>query len=357
MDHFLRFIILLAIVTNAVTIKSSDGEDVNCIDIKKQPAFENILLKNHVLQAWPSEIPKPIGTFQKDKRQTFEAHVSTAMCPEGTVSIRAGNDTVSRRTEPDRTNYTPGHEYAIMVMKTQQKLYGTKSTINVWNPAIEDEAKEMSISQIWISSGGYDYGNLNTIEVGLQNNAYKTGCYNVRCPGFIQTSGNIVIGGAISQVSSFGSSQYEITVNVWKDRNSGNWWLCLNNELVGYWPAELFTSLADHAESIEWGGEIVNSQSFGRHTKTQMGSGHFPDEGFGKSSYFRNLEVVYDNNSLQSIQNLKSITTNPECYKIKDLRTREWDTHFFFGGPGFGHADSGAKKSKLRSEVQKQSDA
>ncbi|KAF2583318.1 hypothetical protein F2Q68_00001817 [Brassica cretica] len=91
-------------------LKSVDGEDVNCVDIKKQPAFENILLKNHVLQAWPSEIPKPIGTFQKDKRQTFEAHVSTAMCPEGAVSIRAGNDTVSRRTEPDRTNYTPGHE-------------------------------------------------------------------------------------------------------------------------------------------------------------------------------------------------------------------------------------------------------
>ncbi|KAF8081462.1 hypothetical protein N665_0885s0009, partial [Sinapis alba] len=297
---------------------SSEGEDVNCVDIKKQPEFENILLKNHILQAWPSEIPKPIGTFQKDKRQTFEAHVSTAMCPEGTVLIRAGNDT-----------------YVIMVTftETQHKLYGTKSTINVWNPAIEDEAKEMSISQIWISSGGYDYGNLNTIEVGLElykdnktrlflfwtNSAYKTGCYNVRCPGFIQTS-NIVIGGAISPVSSFGSSQFEITINVWK--------------VIGYWPAELFTTLADHAETIEWGGEIVNSQSFGQHTKTQMGSVHFPDEGFGKSSYFRNLEVVYDNNSLQSIQNLTAITTNPKCYKIKDLRTREWDTHFFFGGLG-----------------------
>ncbi|WZZ40468.1 hypothetical protein YC2023_036727 [Brassica napus] len=49
-DMDLRFIILLAIVTTVVAIKSSDGEDVNCVDKKKQPAFENILLKNHVLQ-------------------------------------------------------------------------------------------------------------------------------------------------------------------------------------------------------------------------------------------------------------------------------------------------------------------
>lgn len=124
-----------------------------------------------------------------------------------------------------------------------------------------------------------------------------------------------------------------------------------NNELVEYWPAEIFTSLADHAETIEWGGEIVNSQSFYRHRKTHMGSGHFPDEGFENSGYFCNLEVVYDNNSnnsIQSIQNLKGITTNPECYKIKDLRTREWDTHFFFGGLGFRHADSVAVSSTLR---------
>ena len=121
-----------------------------------------------------------------------------------------------------------------------------------------------------------------------------------------------------------------------------------NNELVGYWPAEIFTSLAYHVETIEWGGKIVNSQSFCRHTKTQMGSGHFPDEGFENSGYFCNLEVVYDNNSIQSIQYLKGITTNPECYKIKDLLTREWDTHFFLGGLGFRHADSVAVSSTLR---------
>ncbi|XP_010456495.1 PREDICTED: uncharacterized protein LOC104737949 [Camelina sativa] len=198
------------------------------------------------------------------------------------------------------------------------EIYGTKAIVNVWAPAIEEGAKEMSVAQIWIASGDYKSDDLNTIEIGWQvlptvyrdnrprlfvfwtGNAYKTGCYNVCCPGFIQTSGDIVIGGPISPVSSLGGSQSEITVNVWKDRKSG-WWLSLGfNNIVGYWPSEIST-LADHANYAQWGGEILNTQRLGRHTTTQMGSGHFPDEGFRRSSYFRNLEVVDNNNQLQSI--------------------------------------------------------
>lgn len=51
--------------------------------------------------------------------------------------------------------------------------------------------------------------------------------------------------------------------------------------IVGYWPGELFTNL-EYAENVHWGGEIVDSHSFGRDTKTEMGSGHFPAEGFRK---------------------------------------------------------------------------
>ncbi|CAH8385286.1 unnamed protein product [Eruca vesicaria subsp. sativa] len=45
--------------------------------------------------------------------------------------------------------------------------------------------------------------------------------------------------------------------------------------------------------------------NFRRHTKTQIGSGHFPKEGFGESSYFHNLKIIDNNNSLQPIQNFK----------------------------------------------------
>ncbi|KAG2332236.1 hypothetical protein Bca52824_003416 [Brassica carinata] len=373
MNILVSVALLLLIVTTAQPdhyILASDGDTVECIDRNKQPAFKNYLLRNHKNQETPSEYPITKKVQKKSIWPTSEAQISTAKCEIGTVPIRQKGATSNHQRTPEtgtNSTFAPQHEYAEASVHAPPKLYGTRATINLWNPLVEDSATELSISQIWLSSGDFDTHDLNTIEVGWQvcpslyndsktrffiywtSDGYnRTGGYNLEEPGFIQISNSIVLGDSITPISSSGGSQYEMTILVWKDRNSGNWWLCLNNELVGYWPAELFTSLADHAESIEWGGEIVNSQSFGRHTKTQMGSGHFPDEGFGKSSYFRNLEVVYDNNSLQSIQNLKSITTNPECYKIKDLRTREWDTHFFFGGPGFGHADSGAVSSALR---------
>ncbi|KAG7559578.1 hypothetical protein ISN45_Aa05g011710, partial [Arabidopsis thaliana x Arabidopsis arenosa] len=85
------------------------------------------------------------------------------------------------------------------------------------------------------------------------------------------------------------------------DQKSGNWWLSLgsNHSLIGYWPAAIFQKVS-LCRRVQWVVEFVNSQSFGRHTTTQMGSGRFSDEGFGKVSYFRNLEIV-DNNIFKSV--------------------------------------------------------
>lgn len=135
-------------------------------------------------------------------------------------------------------------------------------------------------------------------------------------------------------------------MNKMQDRKSGNWWLSLGfNKIVGYWPSEIFTTLVDHAQYVQWGGEIFNAQQFGRHTTTEMGSGHFSDEGFGRSSYIRNL----NNNNLQSIpiQKLTRITTNPECYNVDALYTEEWKTHIFYGGPGCRFTHSGAVSMSL----------
>ena len=106
------------------------------------------------------------------------------------------------------------------------------------------------------------------------------------------------------------------------------------NTLVGYWPAELFTHLADHATMVEWGGEVVNSRINGQHTSTQMGSGHFPDDGFAKASYFRNLEIVDSDNSLSSVQDISIMAENTNCYNIMSSYNDQWGTHFYYGGPG-----------------------
>lgn len=107
-----------------------------------------------------------------------------------------------------------------------------------------------------------------------------------------------------------------------------------DNMLVGYWPAELFTHLSDHATMVEWGGEVVNMQPNGVHTSTQMGSGHFAEAGFGQASYFRNLEIVDVDNSLTSVGPISTIAENTNCYDIKSSKSDDWGTYFYYGGPG-----------------------
>lgn len=61
-------------------------------------------------------------------------------------------------------------QHALVSTNILPEVFGAKATINVWEPMIEKGADEMSVSQIWISSGEINTDNLNTIEVGWQVN-------------------------------------------------------------------------------------------------------------------------------------------------------------------------------------------
>ncbi|KAG8649813.1 hypothetical protein MANES_08G142300v8 [Manihot esculenta] len=299
-------------------------------------------------------------------------HTNGTRCPKGTVPIRRSTVhdvlrakslfdfgkkqrslSLARRSDAPDVVSGKGHEHAIAYTGTSQEVYGAKATINVWDPSIQ-LVNEFSLSQIWVLSGSFDGSDLNSIEAGWQvspelygdsrprlftywtSDSYQaTGCYNLLCAGFVQTNNRIAIGAAISPVSSYAGNQYDITILIWKDPKLGNWWMGFgDNTLVGYWPAELFTHLADHATMVEWGGEVVNSRANGLHTSTQMGSGHFAEDGFGKASYFRNLEIVDSDNSLTSAQAISILAENTNCYNIKSSYNNEWGTHFYYGGPG-----------------------
>ena len=120
-----------------------------------------------------------------------------------------------------------------------------------------------------------------------------------------------------------------------QDPRHGNWWLEIGQGLlVGYWPAFLFSHLGSHASMIQFGGEIVNTRSTGLHTSTQMGSGHFAEEGYGKASYFRNLQIIDWDNSLLPVSNLHLLADHPNCYDIRQGKNKLWGTYFYYGGPG-----------------------
>ncbi|WJX12833.1 hypothetical protein P8452_03286 [Trifolium repens] len=356
-----------------LTIESPDGDLIDCVHKRKQLALDHPLLKNHKIQKAPSKMPRGMKVKRDDNGDSWQMwHRNGTRCPKGTVPIRRStvHDVLRAKSLYDygkkpqqiplsRGSDAPdvlagnGHEHAIAYTGSSQEIYGAKASISVWDPSIE-VMNEFSLSQIWVLSGSFDGPDLNSIEAGWQvspelygdnrprlftywtSDSYQaTGCYNLLCAGFIQTNNKIAIGAAISPVSSYAGSQYDISILIWKDPRVGNWWMSYgDNTLVGYWPAELFTHLADHATMVEWGGEVVNSRSNGRHTSTQMGSGHFAEDGFGKASYFRNLEIVDIDNTLSSVQSISTLAENKNCYDIENSYSNEWGTYFYYGGPG-----------------------
>ncbi|CAL9203127.1 unnamed protein product [Musa hybrid cultivar] len=346
------------------TIESSDGDLIDCVPSHLQPAFDHPKLRDHK----PSDPPeRPKGySLSSTVDASFQAWtISGESCPEGTVPIRRttredilrassvqrfGRKPAARRLHRDSTS--TGHEHAVGYIIGDQ-YYGAKASLSVWAPRVTS-ASEFSLSQIWVISGSFG-NDLNTIEAGWQvspqlygdnrprfftywtSDAYQeTGCYNLLCSGFVQTNNKIAIGAAISPTSALNGGQFDIDLLVWKDPKHGHWWLELGSGLlVGYWPSFLFSHLAEHANMVQFGGEIVNTQTSGFHTSTQMGSGHFAGEGFRKASYFRNLQLVdWDNSLIPLSNNLRLLADHPNCYSIQGGVNAVWGNYFYYGGPG-----------------------
>lgn len=107
----------------------------------------------------------------------------------------------------------------------------------------------------------------------------------------------------------------------------------MGKDLLGYWPSSLFTNLASSASNIQWGGEVYSPDA--GQTSTQMGSGHLPEEGFGKASYIRNIQVVDASNTLLSPSALGLFASRPNCYNVLNGGAgNSFGTYIYYGGPG-----------------------
>ncbi|XP_077221096.1 protein neprosin-like [Tasmannia lanceolata] len=343
------------------TIQSPDGDLIDCVLTYQQPAFDHPKLRGKK-PLDPPERPKGNDSTDSTADSYQLWRISGESCPEGTIPIRrtTENDFLrassigrfGRKTRAIRRDSTSsGHEHAVGYVMGGE-YYGAKASLNVWAPHVNNP-NEFSLSQMWVISGSFG-NDLNTIEAGWQvspelygdnyarlftywtTDAYQaTGCYNLLCSGFIQTTNKIAIGATISPTSNYNGGQFDISLLVWKDPKRENWWLEFGSGLlVGYWPSYLFNRLANHATMVQFGGEIVNTHPSGFHTSTQMGSGHFAEEGFRKSSYFRNLQVVDWDNNLIPTSNLRILADHPNCYDIRGGINRVWGNYFYYGGPG-----------------------
>ena len=105
-------------------------------------------------------------------------------------------------------------------------------------------------------------------------------------------------------------------------------------EVVGYWPMTLFSNL-ESASNIEWLGRVCNTEDRGYHTTTQMGSGHWPSEGWSRSAYIEAMLVVFGSSTVFSVPNSWEMTASYSgCYDVKKYVTTDEVPSVFYGGPG-----------------------
>ncbi|KAK0571332.1 hypothetical protein LWI29_014307 [Acer saccharum] len=307
------------------SIKSEDGDIIDCVDINKQPASDHPALRNHKIQMMPSfdQPTEKIDTRNESSQPVIQQiWQKSGSCPEGTVPIRrirkqdllraasleqfgtkspnipsaASNKTDLINTiSPPSINNTKlqiassiNRSSAILVTVGYNYI-GAQGDINVWNPTV-DLPDDYTTGQIWLKAGPGD--NFESVEAGWVVNpklygdhatrlfaywtkdAYKTtGCFDITCAGFVQTNPKLALGVGLDLLSSSGGPQYYIPIGMYLDPNTGNWWLKVGPKyevVVGYWPKELFGYLSHSATMVEWGGEVysANVKKGPPHTKT-----------------------------------------------------------------------------------------
>ncbi|XP_015885083.3 protein neprosin [Ziziphus jujuba] len=370
------------------SIKSEDGDIIDCVDIYKQPAFDHPALRNHTIQMRPSFHVKSETSSTKNKTSHKQAVSQTwqksGRCPNGTVPIRRirredllrasslenfgkkaphfshknnatyllpnnavyiNNTNVSIPTLPNRsaaTLVTLGYSYI-----------GASGSLNLWHPNVQS-ADDYTTAQIWLKHGPGD--NFEAIESGYVVNpklygdtltrlfaywtvdAYRsTGCFDLTCTGFVQTGIGIALGASLGPWSVDMGAQYEVPVSINLDPNTGNWWLKVGeNVVVGYWPTALFNYMKGSAEIVEWGGQVYSPNvKKTPHTTTTMGSGNYASSLQGAACYIKNVRIVDYSLSSKYPQWVGTWADEPYCYSAYNyMEAYGVEPVFYFGGPG-----------------------
>jgi len=241
---------------------------------------------------------------------------------------------------------------------TSQRVtcYGTEGNINAWDPYTE-WSDEFSLGQLWLIRGSGS--GQQTLEVGHQEyrdlygdwvphlflfyttNGYTSqgdnkGGYNTDVNGWVQYASTIHPGCLSSPLSQWDGTQFimALKVQLWQ----GNWWVKVNGTWIGYYPASLYSTsgLRDHADRLDWGGEVVDSADHAGTTDTDMGNGHWPYEGWQRCAFMNNLRYQSTTSGAMSDYNGSAAAEYPACYGIESHMQSgsNWDSYFWWGGSG-----------------------
>uniref|UniRef100_A0A0D3A5J0 Neprosin PEP catalytic domain-containing protein n=2 Tax=Brassica oleracea var. oleracea TaxID=109376 RepID=A0A0D3A5J0_BRAOL len=255
--------------------QTEHGDILDCIDINKQLAFDHPLLKNHTIQFAVAEY----------RHQVFGAKVNFSIW------------------EPE-VSPTQFSSASMLIAQGSTEQF-------------------QSIRAGWIVYQWLNQNHSRLYTYWTADGFIKTGCYNILCPGFVQVSARIPFGILFGPVSVYDGPQYEVGIRIYKDGNTGDWWLVVYDENVGYWPNSLFTKagLGHGASLVAYGGEVYSPV---KEKSPSMGSAHFPSEGYLKAAYVTNFEVVEGSVATKPLFPVTLFSSTPNF----------WYNAIFFGGPG-----------------------
>jgi hypothetical protein len=303
----------------------------------------------------------PLGADKKDK------HGNVMHCPAGTIPMRRVTlEDLSRfetlkdffRKGPRGAGRPPRAAEPATVPATHRWAHayqnvsngGGHSFLNIQQPAIGAN-QVFSLSQHWYVGGSG--ANLQTLECGWQvypafygdakphlftywtaDNYNATGCYNLTCSAFVQTSSTFAPGMIVGPISVIGGSQYSVELTYW--HTGGRWWLYYNgttgSNAIGYYPDSQYKggALAGSASEIDYGGETVGTTTF-----PPMGSGHFAAEGWQKAAYQRTIGYYKPAGGAMVNAGLTKSQAWPNCYTAEvTMYAAPWFETIWFGGPG-----------------------
>jgi Neprosin len=302
----------------------------------------------------------PLGTDKKDH------HGNVMHCPPGTIPMRRVTLEDLSRFETLQDFFRKGPRGAGVPPRSIQPAVaathrwahafqsvangGGHSFLNIWQPPIGAN-QVFSLSQHWYVGGSGS--KLQTLECGWQvypglygdkkphlftywtaDNYGSTGCYNLTCSAFVQTSSSFAPGMAVGPISVIGGSQYVIELTYW--HTGGRWWLYYNgtagSNAIGYYPDSIYNggALTGNAASIDYGGETVGTTSF-----PPMGSGQFASGGWQHAAYQRTIGYYKPQGGAMVNASLTPSQSWPSCYTAQVVMyAAPWFETLWYGGPG-----------------------
>ena len=335
-----------------------DGAYFDCVVTTTQPSVRDLGISRLATAPAAPKTAKAAG--QHAARQVApglkDAFGNAVACPTGTIPMRrmtldettrfpslaaylgkqpagASQPTVSPAANAHR--YGVGYQYAANT--------GSNSWLNLWNVS-----GDFSLSQLWdvsaatttqtLEAGWIHYpGKFGTdnsvLFIFWTPNDYSSGCYDLDCSGFVQTSSVATLGAGFTDYSTSGGTQWGFSLQY--EWYQGNWWLFYQGSALGYYPGGIYAGgplNSGSANLIEYGGETYTAGT----SWPQMGSGQFANGGFGYAAY-QNTIFYIDTTGTSQWASLSPIVTNPGCYTLSITPASQggsWGSYIFFGGPG-----------------------